>query len=209
MLGFLQKIGTSVEFLAEAMKKRLAKGNPALNSKISSENFEKTNNVDVTFKSEDFEMPVTGEIIPLSEVPDPAFASGMMGSGFGILPKENTFRSPVDGKVMMIFPTKHAMGLVTDTGVEVLIHIGLDTVKLNGEGFELLVEQDQLIQRGDALIKFDLEYVKANAPSIVTPIIFTNSQDKTITLVKTGYQRSGTTNIVNIKNNRYSSKETC
>ncbi|HWI48815.1 MAG TPA: N-acetylglucosamine-specific PTS transporter subunit IIBC [Rummeliibacillus sp.] len=192
-------IGTSVEFLAEAMKKRLAKGNPAPKTNVSVEELEKTDNTSTTFKSEDFEMPITGEIIPLSEVPDQAFASGMMGPGFGIMPKDNILKSPVDGKVMMIFPTKHAIGLVTDTGVEVLIHIGLDTVKLNGEGFELLVEENQLIQRGDALIKVDLDYVKANAPSIVTPVIFTNSQDKTVTLEKTGYQRSGTANIVNIK----------
>ncbi|MFJ8262276.1 N-acetylglucosamine-specific PTS transporter subunit IIBC [Rummeliibacillus sp. NPDC094406] len=192
-------IGTSVEFLAVAMKKRLAKGNPVPNSTVAAEDLEKIVDTITTFKLEDFEMPVTGEIIPLSEVPDQAFSSGMMGPGFGIIPKGNIFNSPVDGKVMMIFPTKHAIGLVTDTGVEVLIHIGLDTVKLNGEGFELLVEQDQLIQRGDALIKVDLNYVKANVPSIVTPVIFTNSQGKTVTLEKTGYQRSGTANIVNIK----------
>ncbi|WP_397539430.1 N-acetylglucosamine-specific PTS transporter subunit IIBC [Rummeliibacillus pycnus] len=192
-------IGTSVEFLAEAMKKRLAKGNPAPKVSIAAEDLEKANETSATFKTEDFEMPITGEIISLSEVPDQAFASGMMGPGFGIIPKDNMLKSPFDGKVTMIFPTKHAIGLVSDTGIEILIHIGLDTVKLNGEGFEVLVERDQLIQRGDALIKVDLNYVKANAPSIVTPIIFTNSQDKIITLEKTGYQRSGTANIVNMK----------
>lgn len=190
-------IGTSVEFLAAAMKKRIAIGNPAPIATGTSV-LEETEGTIRMFNPIDFEMPITGEIIPLSEVPDQAFSSGMMGTGFGIKPKDNVIQSPIDGKVSMIFPTKHAIGLVTDTGVEVLIHIGLETVKLNGKGFELLVEQNQLIQRGDALIKVDLDYVKANVPSIITPVIFTNSQDKTVILEKTGYQRSGTSNIVNI-----------
>lgn len=192
-------IGTSVEFLAEAMKRRLANGNPIPKTNFTVEGFEKKVDLDTTFHVEDFEMPVTGEIIPLAEVPDQAFASGVMGPGFGIIPKDNTIKSPIDGKVMMIFPTKHAIGLVTDTGIEVLIHVGLDTVKLDGEGFELLVAHDQLIKRGDPLLKVDLNYVKANSPSIVTPVIFTNSHDQTVILEKTGYQRSGTTNIIHFK----------
>lgn len=192
-------IGTSVEFLAEAMKRRLANGNPIPKTNFTVEGFEKKVDLDTTFHVEDFEMPVTGEIIPLAEVPDQAFASGVMGPGFGIIPKDNTIKSPIDGKVMMIFPTKHAIGLVTDTGIEVLIHVGLDTVKLDGEGFELLVAHDQLIKRGDPLLKVDLNYVKANSPSIVTPVIFTNSHDQTVVLEKTGYQRSGTTNIIHFK----------
>lgn len=192
-------IGTSVEFLADAMKKRIAKGNPAPKNVISEAALEETDVTHTNLLPEDFVMPITGDVIPLSEVPDQAFASGMMGPGFGILPKDGVIQSPVDGKVMMIFPTKHAIGLVTDTGIEILIHIGLDTVKLNGKGFEVLVKQDQLIQRGDDLIKVDWAYVKENAPSIATPVIFTNSQNKNVKLEKTGYQRSGTSNIIRIE----------
>ena len=84
----------------------------------------------------DFDMPIDGKIIPLTEVPDQVFAQGMMGQGFAIAPTGNTVYSPIDGKILSIFPTKHAIGLVTDTGVEILIHVGVDTVKLKGQGFE-------------------------------------------------------------------------
>ncbi|HGZ3420482.1 TPA: glucose-specific PTS transporter subunit IIBC [Staphylococcus aureus] len=117
--------------------------------------------------------PLTGEITPLSEVPDQVFSEKMMGDGIAIKPSQGEVRAPFNGKVQMIFPTKHAIGLVSDSGLELLIHIGLDTVKLNGEGFTLHVEEGQEVKQGDLLINFDLDYIRNHAKSDITPIIVT------------------------------------
>ncbi|HDH4672649.1 TPA: PTS transporter subunit IIABC [Staphylococcus aureus] len=117
--------------------------------------------------------PLTGEVTPLSEVPDQVFSEKMMGDGIAIKPSQGEVRAPFNGKVQMIFPTKHAIGLVSDSGLELLIHIGLDTVKLNGEGFTLHVEEGQEVKQGDLLISFDLDYIRKHAKSDITPIIVT------------------------------------
>ncbi|HDP5794198.1 TPA: PTS transporter subunit IIABC [Staphylococcus aureus] len=117
--------------------------------------------------------PLTGEVTPLSEVPDQVFSEKMMGDGIAIKPSQGEVRAPFNGKVQMIFPTKHAIGLVSDSGLELLIHIGLDTVKLNGEGFTLHVEEGQEVKQGDLLINFDLDYIRNHAKSGITPIIVT------------------------------------
>ncbi len=117
--------------------------------------------------------PLTGEVTPLSEVPDQVFSKKMMGDGIAIKPSQGEVRAPFNGKVQMIFPTKHAIGLVSDSGLELLIHIGLDTVKLNGEGFTLHVEEGQEVKQGDLLINFDLDYIRNHAKSDITPIIVT------------------------------------
>ncbi|MBO0927312.1 PTS transporter subunit IIABC [Staphylococcus sp. 30400_3112M30941] len=117
--------------------------------------------------------PLTGEVTSLSEVPDQVFSEKMMGDGIAIKPSQGEVRAPFNGKVQMIFPTKHAIGLVSDSGLELLIHIGLDTVKLNGEGFTLHVEEGQEVKQGDLLISFDLDYIRSNAKSDITPIIVT------------------------------------
>lgn len=195
-------IGTAVEFLADAMKKRIANGNPAPEQTLDFNTDTAVADEQATAKEilpEDFAMPVDGDIIPLADVPDEVFAQGMMGPGFAVVPAGNTIHSPVDGKIVSIFPTKHAIGIEADTGVEVLIHFGLDTVHLKGEGFDLLVKDGQLVQRGDALLKVDIDYVKANAPSIVTPIIFTNLTDQKLDVLKTGMQRQGTTSIIKVQ----------
>lgn len=193
-------IGTAVEFLADAMKKRLANGNPAPESlDVPTEDLSEEPELAKEIRAEDFAMPIDGDIVPLAEVPDEVFAKEMMGPGFGIVPSGNTLHSPVDGRIVTLFPTKHAVGIVTDTGIEILIHVGLDTVKLNGEGFETLVEQDQLIQRGDALLKLDLDYLKTNAPSIVTPVIFTNLSGQKVDMLKNGPQKQGTVSILRIQ----------
>ena len=126
--------------------------------------------------------PGHGEIIPLSEVPDKVFSEKMMGDGIGFVPDSGEIVAPFDGTVKTIFPTKHAIGLESDSGVEVLIHIGIDTVKLNGEGFESLVNTDEPVTQGQPLMKIDLEYLKEHAPSIITPVIITNQEDKTLTI---------------------------
>lgn len=117
--------------------------------------------------------PLTGEVTPLSEVPDQVFSEKMMGDGIAIKPSQGEVRAPFNGKVQMIFPTKHAIGLVSDSGLELLIHIGLDTVKLNGEGFTLHVEEGQEVKQGDLLINFDLDYIRNHAKSDITPIFVT------------------------------------
>ncbi len=98
-----------------------------------------------------------------------------MGEGFGINPTEGEVVSPIEGKVDNVFPTKHAVGLKAENGLELLVHIGLDTVQLDGKGFEVLVESGDDIKIGDPLIRFDLEYINNNAKSIISPIIITNS----------------------------------
>lgn len=194
-------IGTSVEFLAEAMKERLKKGNPApTNAELPTAQpvvEEAVKNETMTFR--DFEMPMTGDLLPLTEVPDEAFSAGLMGPGFGIRPTDGAVYAPFDGQVVMIFPTKHAIGLKSDTGMEVLIHVGLDTVKLNGEGFDLFVTDGQKIKRGDALLKADIIQIEGQVPSVITPVVFTSLMGQEITLEKTGYQRAGSTNIITMK----------
>lgn len=194
-------IGTSVEFLAEAIKDRLKKGNPApTNTQVPTAQpvvQEAVKNETTNFH--DFEMPMTGDLLPLSAVPDEAFSAGLMGPGFGIRPMDGTVYAPFDGEVVMIFPTKHAIGLKSDAGLEVLIHVGLDTVKLDGKGFDLFVTDGQKIQRGDMLLKADINQIKDQVPSVITPVVFTSLMGQEITLGKSGYQRAGSTNIIAMK----------
>lgn len=119
--------------------------------------------------------PLTGEYVKIEDIPDPVFAQKMMGEGFGINPTEGEVVSPIEGKVDNVFPTKHAIGLKADNGLEILVHIGLDTVQLDGEGFEILVSSGDTVQVGDPLLKFDLEYIRNNAKDVISPIIITNS----------------------------------
>ncbi|WP_077617630.1 glucose-specific PTS transporter subunit IIBC [Bacillus sinesaloumensis] len=121
-----------------------------------------------------FISPIKGEIKPITEVPDAVFSGKMMGDGFAIVPTEGTIASPVDGKVINLFPTKHAIGILSDSGREILIHVGIDTVHLKGQGFETFVSEGDTVKKGDSLIKVDLDYIAKNATSIITPIVFTN-----------------------------------
>ena len=95
----------------------------------------------------------------------------MMGEGFGINPTEGEVVSPIEGKVDNVFPTKHAIGLKADNGLEILVHIGLDTVQLDGQGFEILVSSGDTVQVGDPLLKFDLEYIRNNAKDVISPLL--------------------------------------
>ncbi|QFT87571.1 PTS system glucose-specific EIICBA component [Bacillus sp. THAF10] len=124
-----------------------------------------------------FVAPIKGEIKPLDDVPDQVFSGKMMGDGFAIEPSEGLVVSPVDGKIVNLFPTKHAIGIESDEGHEILIHVGIDTVNLKGEGFEALVAQGDTVTRGQELLKFDMDFIRENAPSLITPIVFTNLKD--------------------------------
>ncbi|WP_017434378.1 PTS sugar transporter subunit IIA [Saccharococcus caldoxylosilyticus] len=122
--------------------------------------------------------PLDGEAIPLEEVPDPVFAQKMMGDGLAIIPKNGKVVSPINGKVVQIFPTKHAVGLVSEEGLEILIHIGLETVELNGEGFKVAVSAGETVKVGDPLLNVDLDCLEQKHKEIVTPIVITNLLDK-------------------------------
>ena len=125
--------------------------------------------------SEDsFVAPIKGELVPITDVPDAVFAGKMMGDGFAIIPSEGTVVSPVDGKIVNLFPTKHALGILADNGREILIHFGIDTVKLKGEGFETLVTENDQVKQGQPLLKVNLDYIKENATATITPVVFTN-----------------------------------
>ncbi len=124
--------------------------------------------------------PCDGEVIPLSEVPDQVFSGGMMGDGVGFIPRQSEIVAPFHGKVKALFPTKHAIGIESTDGVELLIHIGIDTVKLNGEGFESFVKVGDEVAEGQLLMKVDLEYLQQHVPSIVTPMIVTNLGERQI-----------------------------
>lgn len=118
--------------------------------------------------------PLTGKVIPLSEVKDNTFAQGLMGEGFAIVPSEGAVYAPYNGKVTALYPSNHAIGLTLDNGIEVLIHVGLDTVELNGKYFERKVNQNDVVKQGQLLIKFDLEEIKKNY-DVTTPVIFLHS----------------------------------
>ncbi|SEN91776.1 PTS system D-glucose-specific IIA component, Glc family /PTS system D-glucose-specific IIB component, Glc family /PTS system D-glucose-specific IIC component, Glc family [Mesobacillus persicus] len=134
-----------------------------------------------------FTSPIKGEIKPITEVPDAVFSGKMMGDGFAIVPSEGVVVSPVDGKIVNLFPTKHALGILSDTGREILIHVGIDTVNLKGEGFETLVSENDKVEKGQPLLKVDLEFIEKNATSTITPIVFTNLADgESVTLKKQG-----------------------
>ena len=125
--------------------------------------------------------PVAGKMIPASEIADPMFAAETMGPSIGIVPTGETVYAPFDGKVTMLFPTKHAVGVTSDDGIEVLIHVGIDTVSMNGTGFEAYVEPDQVIHAGDKLLHFDrAEIKKAGHPDTVIVVITNGAEFKEV-----------------------------
>lgn len=135
--------------------------------------------------------PITGELVELSTVPDQVFSQKMMGDGFAIKPSIGEVVAPFDGQVKMDFPTKHAIGLESNSGTEVLIHFGLETVGLKGNGFEMLVKPGDKVEKGQPLLKVDLEYIRVNADSDITPVIFTNLSQQTMHDIQYGNVNAG------------------
>lgn len=119
--------------------------------------------------------PLKGEVVSLETVRDEVFSSGAMGKGIAIMPSEGAVYAPFDGEIVTVYPSKHAIGLRSDTGVEVLIHIGLDTVKLNGQYFETVVTDGQKVAEGELLVRFDIEAIAREGYDTITPIIVTNT----------------------------------
>lgn len=136
--------------------------------------------------------PATGVAADLATAPDEAFAGRMMGDGAVVTPDDAVIYAPEDGEVCFVFDTKHAIGFMTDSGISMLFHIGIDTVKLNGKGFDVMVENGQKVKKGDPMMKLDVEYIKSHAPSIVSPILCTELADnQKIRLLKEGSIKAG------------------
>ena len=162
---------------------------------ISGKTNDENTNTEVTAEKEEnkqisekvIKSPMNGTVIPLSEVPDAVFSSEMLGKGFGVEPSEGKAYAPVDGEVTTVFDTKHALGLMSKNGVELLIHIGMDTVKLNGRGFDVKVKAGDQVKVGDLLAEFDMDLIKSEGYPVTTAVVITNTDDcEAIGEVKTG-----------------------
>lgn len=136
---------------------------------------------------ETFIAPISGRLAPIEETPDEVFSQKMMGDGVVIFPKGHQVYAPCSGIISVFFPTKHAIGITSDHGTELLIHVGIDTVKLDGKGFEGHIEQGQHVEAGDLLLTLDLDFLEANVPSTAIPIIFTDlPATKEMEIITTG-----------------------
>lgn len=135
--------------------------------------------------------PLTGQIVPLGEVADEAFATKVLGDGIAVLPSEGVLRAPADGRVDQVFETGHAITLVTEGGAELLLHIGIDTVALKGQHFKTQVTSGQTIKCGDELIRFDIEGIRAAGYDVTTPMIVSNSDEFELTIPADGNIRAG------------------
>ena len=147
-------------------------------------------------KAESFAAPVSGTVMPVSDVEDQVFASKAMGDGIAIDPADGKIYAPFSGEITVAFPTGHAYGLKAANGKEVLIHIGMDTVELNGKGFTPAVKQGDIVKQGDLLTTVDLEYIRSQGKPVVTPVIFTDGT--AVELLKTGTVAAKETDIIKI-----------
>ena len=145
---------------------------------------------------EEIVSPADGTLMPLSSVEDKIFAEGMMGTGFALEPKDGNVYSPVNGRIENVFPTRHAIGIVSDEGKEILIHMGIDTVKMDGNGFEVLVQEGDMVESGQLLARMDLEKVKQAGHKATIMVVFTNLADYQLVLKKNGAVLKGEKEIV-------------
>ncbi|MHA6487867.1 glucose-specific PTS transporter subunit IIBC [Bacillus cabrialesii] len=172
--NFQAIFGTKSDALKDDIKTIMAGGVPDTAAALDAE----TDIQQIPASDESFIYPLKGETVSLTDVPDPVFSEKMMGEGFAIDPSEGKVIAPADGEIVSIFPTKHAIGFMSAGGIEILIHVGIDTVKLNGESFEAHVTSGQAVTQGELLLTFDLDYIKQHAASAVTPVIFTNASEE-------------------------------
>ncbi|MBZ6527475.1 PTS glucose transporter subunit IIA [Aerococcaceae bacterium DSM 111021] len=183
VLAFVMMMFVKVPTLFED-EPELATTNGANYTDSSNANLVKeTASEDGTAAQEIIASPVTGRAMSLSEAPDEVFASGAMGKGIAVEPTEGVIYAPVNATVTTIFPTGHAIGLTTENGAEILIHIGLDTVNLEGKGFEKLVENNEQVEAGQELVRFDIDLIKEAGYETVTPIVVTNTGNYSDVLV--------------------------
>lgn len=143
--------------------------------------------------------PMTGEIIEIEKVPDEVFSKKMVGEGLAIKPSNGTVVAPCNGEVIQVFPTNHAIGILTTEGIEILIHVGLDTVNLKGNGFKSFVSAGDHVKKGDRLLEVDLEYVKNNDKSTISPILVTNMEIVQSLSKKEGIVEKGKSKVMDVK----------
>lgn len=143
--------------------------------------------------------PMTGKVIAIEEVPDEVFAQKMVGDGLAIDPTEGIVVAPVDGEISQLFPTEHAIVVKTKENIEILIHVGMDTVNLKGEGFKALISKGDKVSKGDPLLEFDLEYIKKHAKSAISPITITETENFKEFKKKEGEVEKGKDEVLNIK----------
>lgn len=149
--------------------------------------FKKEQAIEVTTEKNTLYLPIEGEVISLEEIGDDVFSSEVLGKGCGIKPAEETVYAPASGTISSVAETKHAVGIMTEDGVEVLIHVGMDTVDMNGEGFEVLVKPDQKVKCGQPMLKFSMSKIKAAGHPTTTAFVVTNTDDLgEVTVLKTG-----------------------
>ena len=128
-------------------------------------------------KTDDLYAPIAGKAVPIAEVPDPTFGEGMLGNGIAIEPTDGKVYAPCDATVDMMFATGHAVSLVADTGAEILIHVGLETVGLEGKPFTIHAQNGDKVKKGQLLIEVDLDAVKAAGLPVITPMVICNTDD--------------------------------
>jgi PTS system glucose-specific IIA component len=150
-------------------------------------------------KSIEIIAPLTGRYLPLEEVPDQVFSQKIMGDGFAIVPEKGEVYAPVDGEITNLFPTKHAIGIKAKSGLEILIHVGIDTVELKGDGFTVHVSEGDRVSTGQKLLDFDMEKLKNGGKSSITPIIFPESAAWTLELFETGSLLAGKTVVARLE----------
>lgn len=121
--------------------------------------------------------PVSGKLVAISEVNDPTFGDEILGKGVAVIPSDNRICAPVEGTVSTVFPTGHAAALTSDSGAEILIHIGLDTVKLNGKHFTIHAKEGDKVKKGDLLLEADIEQIKAEGYDTITPVVICNTDE--------------------------------
>ncbi|MEI1419973.1 glucose-specific PTS transporter subunit IIBC [Bacillus cabrialesii] len=172
--NFQAIFGTKSDALKDDIKTIMAGGVPDTAAALDTEADQQQKPV----SGEAFIYPLKGKTVSLADVPDQVFSEKMMGEGVAIDPSEGKVVAPADGEIVSIFPTKHAIGFKSAGGTEILIHVGIDTVKLNGEGFEAHVTSGQAVKQGETLLTFNLDYIKQHAASAVTPVIFTNVSEE-------------------------------
>jgi sugar PTS system EIIA component len=150
-------------------------------------------------KSVEIAAPLTGRYVPLEEVPDQVFSQKMMGDGFAIEPEKGEVYAPADGEITNLFPTKHAIGIKTKNGLEILIHVGIDTVELEGDGFTAYVSEGDRVSAGQKLLDFDMEKIKNSGKPLITPVIFPESAAWSLELCATGSLQAGETVVARVE----------
>lgn len=195
-------VGTRAELIAAAMRTVLAGGPIPAASSNAAPTGARPQAVINSAKTASLVLvsPITGDVVPLAQVPDEAFASKAVGEGVAIRPTDKIVVSPASGTIVKIFNTDHAFCLETETGAEIVVHIGIDTVKLNGQGFTRLVEEGTTVVAGQPVLELDLAYLNANAHSMISPVVVSNIDDYAgISLLASGSVVAGKSQLFEIR----------